>query len=470
MNERDETQVVDRAKKWQLVLFCTQSIANNLPHVFILVFFMIYHTNVNGLAAAAAGILMTTARMFDGVLGPIVGLVFEKVNPKYGKARIFIIVGSIVLNISWVLMFVNITNVSGVLKLLWVIVFYATYVFGYATMGLGNRAGWNIITKDPKQRATIPTIMQYVSMPVIIIIGGFTPKILGMMGGFFNADAWLKLIIGYAIFSFVCAILTTISLYNKDNASAYDNIELKKEEYKLKDYMKVIKNSKPLQMVILAFSSKKLASTITSAMSMYIYMYVIQDVEIRGVVSIATIPFTLSFATLGGILSRKVGLKKSLVIGSWVCIASGVIGFIAIPLLPVGSGLLIVSPLILISGVYMLGTMQTNAMISDVTDDYTVKSGNYVPGMVGSTFSFVDKIVSSFGTTFLGFILAVLGIKAGIEVNPTIYWGLLACFIIAPILGHLASIFAMRYYEIDKEHMEKVQAALAERKSADSKA
>ncbi len=464
----NETQSMGRAKTWQLLLFSMQSIANNLPHIFILVFFLIYHTNVNGLAAAAVGILMTAARMFDGITDPIVGLVFEKINPKYGKARMFLIVGNIMLNICWVLMFLNITNISSALKLLWVFVFYVLYIIGYTIQGVGIRAGWNIITKDPKQRATLPIFAQYVSMPVIIIIGGFTPKVLGMLGGFFNADAWLKVIIVYALLSFICVVFTAVSLHDKDNADAYDDINLKTEKYKLKDYVNVIKQSKPLRMLVVAFSTNKLAQTITTAMSMYLYMYVIQDMEIRGIVSIASIPFTLIFATLGGMISRKAGLKKSLVIGSWVCIAAGIIAFIMFPLLPIGKGLITASPVILMSAVIMLATVQTNAMVSDVTDDYKWRTGNHVPGMVGTTFSFVDKMVSSLGTTLVGFLLAALGIKAGIEPNATIYWGILSFFIMAPILGHLASLWAMKYYEIDKAHMEKIQSELAERKLADS--
>ncbi len=466
----NETQAIKPAKNWQLVLFSMQSIANNLPHIFILVFFLIYHTNVNGLAAAVMGIMMTAARMFDGITDPIVGLVFEKLNPKYGKARIFIIVGNIILNICWVLMFLNITSVSNLFKLVWVFVFYVLYIIGYTIMGVGFRAGWNIITKDPKQRSTIPIIQQFVSMPVIIMIGGFTPKLLGMMGGFFDANSWVKLIIGYAIISFVCALLTALSLSSTDKPESYKNLDLKTKKYKFKDYAHVIKQSKPLRMLVVAFSTNKLAQTITTAMSMYLYLYVIQDMEIRGIVSMATIPFTLIFAVLGGMLSRKVGLKKSLVIGSWVCIAAGIVAFVIFPMMPLGKGLITASPVILMSAVIMLATVQTDAMVSDVTDDYKWRTGDHVPGMVGTTFSFVDKMVSSVGTTLVGFLLAALGIKAGIEATPTIYWGILGFFLFAPILGHLASIWAMKYYDIDKEHMKKVQDALAQDKMADAEA
>ncbi len=468
MNEKNEEHVIERAKNWQLVLFGMQSIANSLSNIFILIFFLVYHTNVNGLAAAIVGLLMTGAKMFAGLIDPIVGLIFEKIDFKYGKARLFIIAGNIIMNVCWVLMFFNITNINSAFKYIWIFIFYVLYIIGHSIMSIGFRAGWNIITKDAKQRATIPTIMQYISMPVIIIVGGFTPKALGVLGGFLNADAWLKLIAVYAIISIVCAMLSAISLTSTDKPESYENINIKSERYKLKDYSQIIKQSKPLQMLMLTFSIKKLAQTIISVITMYLYMYVIQDVEIIGIVSIVTLPFTLLFATLGGMLSRKFGLKKSLVIGSWGCIVAGIIAFIMFPTLPTGKGLLTASPAILLGGIIMLATVQPEAMISDVTDDYKWRTGKYIPGMVGTTFSFADKMVSSLGTTLVGFLLGVLGIKAGIEPNATIYWGILSFYIIAPILGHLVSILAMRSYEIDKEHMEKVQAALAQDKMVDS--
>ena len=48
-------------------------------------------------------------------------------------------------------------------------------------------------------------------------------------------------------------------------------------------------------------------------------------------------------------------------------------------------------------------------MIADCTDYETCKSGFYAPGIIGTIFSFVDKLVSSLATSIVGFPLAVIG-------------------------------------------------------------
>ncbi len=463
---KNESQV-GRAKTWQLVLFSTQTVAGNLPFVFLMSFFMIYHTNVNGLVAAAVGIMMTASRLFDSVTDPLIGLVFEKMNPKYGKVRVFFIVGNIILNVSWILMFYNLSTDNGLLKLVWVFVFYLLYVIGYTIQGIGARAGENIITKDPKQRATIPLIQQYIGLPVMILASGFTPNALNMLGGFTNPQAWVKLISIYALISFTAAVLSAIAVYDKDVPEAYDDLKVTQKQYKFSDYIGIIKQSKPLQMLIIAFSTNKFASTATSAISMYVFMYVIQRMDLRLTSTLVGLPLILVFATVGGLLSRKMGFKKSLILGSWICVGVGVGAFIVQPLLPIDS-ILVIFPSMILGGTMMLVGVQTNPMVADVTDDYAWRTGNYVPAMVGMSFSFIDKMVSSVSTTFLGIMLTALGIKEGAEATQTIYWGILSFWILIPILGHLASIWAMHRYDLTKEHMVKVQAELAERKAANS--
>ena len=48
-------------------------------------------------------------------------------------------------------------------------------------------------------------------------------------------------------------------------------------------------------------------------------------------------------------------------------------------------------------------------MIADCTDYEVARTGAYAPGIIGTIFSFVDKVVSSLSTTIVGFLLAGIG-------------------------------------------------------------
>ena len=70
-------------------------------------------------------------------------------------------------------------------------------------------------------------------------------------------------------------------------------------------------------------------------------------------------------------------------------------------------------------------------------------------------FSFIDKIISSFSAMIQGFALTLAGvgnvvIKPNEPVNSTFNMAIMVCFCIVPILGHIATIIAMRWYNLDK--------------------
>ena len=110
-------------------------------------------------------------------------------------------------------------------------------------------------------------------------------------------------------------------------------------------------------------------------------------------------------------------------------------------------------------------------MIADCTDYETYRSGRFVPGMMGTMFSFIDKIVSSFSAMIQGFALTLAGVGNVVitpnePVNGTFNTAIMVCFCIIPILGHVATIIAMKWYHLDKEKMAEIQETLEARKAA----
>ena len=108
-------------------------------------------------------------------------------------------------------------------------------------------------------------------------------------------------------------------------------------------------------------------------------------------------------------------------------------------------------------------------MIADCTDYEMYRSGRFVPGMMGTMFSFIDKIISSFSAMIQGFALTLAGvgnvvIKPNEPVNSTFNMAIMVCFCIVPILGHIATIIAMRWYNLDKVKMAEIQEELENRK------
>lgn len=108
-------------------------------------------------------------------------------------------------------------------------------------------------------------------------------------------------------------------------------------------------------------------------------------------------------------------------------------------------------------------------MRADVIDYELYRSGNFMPGMVGAIYSFTEKIVASFGATIASIAVAAIGYttvmpQLGDEATWAILWVVEIIVFGLPILGWLANIIAMKFYELDKERMVEIQMAIAEKK------
>ena len=106
-------------------------------------------------------------------------------------------------------------------------------------------------------------------------------------------------------------------------------------------------------------------------------------------------------------------------------------------------------------------------MSADCADYEVYRTGKYVPGLMGTLFSFIDKMISSLASTFVALLFAGIGFVDKLPDYTTAYSDdifrvTLICFIVAPLIGWCFNIVAMKFYPLTKEKMEEVQVAIAD--------
>ena len=80
------------------------------------------------------------------------------------------------------------------------------------------------------------------------------------------------------------------------------------------------------------------------------------------------------------------------------------------------------------------------------------RSGNYIPGIMGTLFSLVDKLVSSLSATVVGIAVSFIGLES----LPTQYdpytlgmnWVVIVLFCIIPMVAWAATLIAMKGYTL----------------------
>ena len=106
-------------------------------------------------------------------------------------------------------------------------------------------------------------------------------------------------------------------------------------------------------------------------------------------------------------------------------------------------------------------------MMADCTDYEIYRSGHYVPGLVATIYSFIDKLISSFATTIVGLFIAAIGFTNSVpQVGDSLTQGMfgITMFLYCgmPIVGWIISIVAMKFYPLDGAKMKEVEDYIAE--------
>ena len=109
-------------------------------------------------------------------------------------------------------------------------------------------------------------------------------------------------------------------------------------------------------------------------------------------------------------------------------------------------------------------------MVADCADYETYRSGKFIPGIMGTLFSLVDKLVSSLSATVVSVALLFIGVK-DLPTKATPYvdgmnWVVIALFCLVPMLAWALTLFAMKGYSLDGKRVKTVQAVNAARKAA----
>ena len=112
-------------------------------------------------------------------------------------------------------------------------------------------------------------------------------------------------------------------------------------------------------------------------------------------------------------------------------------------------------------------------MVADCADYETYRSGKFIPGIMGTLFSLVDKLVSSLSATVVAIALGFIYVnELPTKATPFVdgmNWVSIALFCGVPMVAWALTLIAMRGYELDGNRIKTIQAVNAARKQAIAK-
>ena len=417
---------LNQAKMYQLVLFPFNNGATNVYYVLLMNYIAYYANGVLGLVLAFATTMVTVTRALDAFIDPVVGMLIDRTETKFGKFRPFMVLGNVVMIVSSLLLFYGtrlIPEDATAVKYVAYTVFYILLMVGYSIQTSCTRSGQTCLTNDPKQRPTFTlfnTIASLVGM-------GVTMAVASIVGG--NVGFGTKFAFAVATNTSVGVLLYSCMMGN------YNGLYLPM-------YVMGYVFSAPFFLGGLRMSQKHgqkktLVTFTTLALALYV-----------GVVALLAMWNPGNPAFCLSIFSTEGGFHLTLNAYTIIFIVLYGLGY----------------------GAYYSTADMAIPMIADCSDYEMYRSGNYAPGVIGTLFSFVDKLVSSLSTTVVGIALLAVGLTQ-LPDTTTPYadgmnWLTIVLFCVIPMIAWVLTLLAMKRYTLTGERMKEIQAVNACRKDA----
>ncbi|MBR7186906.1 MAG: MFS transporter [Clostridia bacterium] len=295
------------------------------------------------------------------------------------------------------------------------------------------------------------------------------------------------------IVSAIYTVMAIAAISSKDNPK-YWGVET--EPAKLRDYANILKGNKEIRWLVLSAGLNKLASTVATSGTVAFLLYGCLMGDYNGLF----IPFyalcfifMAAFFVWGSSTAGKKGQKRGVAqftilaflfyIGVLIMLCiydpANLATHLSIYSMEGGFHLTINAYTILFIIFYGCGYGAFNCcdnltipMVADCTDYETYRSGKYVPGIMGTLFSLVDKIISSLQTLLLTVFIVYLvpGLNAlpgeatpymeGMQLSAII------CFCLLPMAAWIVTTFCMTRYSLSGKRLQEIQAVNAVRKEA----
>lgn len=484
----DRKQILKRATIIEMICASVLGVAMNVFTNFTS-FLPYYLTGIIGVGTILAGTFVTIFRLWDAFTDIGIGVLVDNTNSRFGKFRPWIFGGAILSVVaSGLMIFVpNFLPESTPLRLTVFIIFYMLLICGSTMYNPATRSTAQVLTDDPKQRATIGmirglTIQSLYAVLPIIIYSHIIPVTKGFNFEFFKTY-WF-------VYVGITLVATGLGILGFSKKDVYQEHYVKKEnKFDRKAAWDLIKHNRPFQMLILSAGSDKLATVCQNNATVVVILYAIVAGNAKlnsGANKYTLIPCLLMIILgLGGI-GRKFGAKKSMVFASLggiiVCGLSVLLWIFGDPKTFCFPGLegftgwtgFTLSFLVLwclYKGFTLVASNVTNPMIADVIDYEQFRTGNYVPGLIGSMFSFADKVISSLGPTLVSLMIASIGFRDQLPTidtpfsNKLFVIGLFGMYGMV-IIGLIINLVAMKFYNLTPERMGEIREELDRRKSA----
>lgn len=436
--------------------------ASNLFFQFFAIFIIYYYTDVYGLSAAAVTTMLLTVKLWDWITDPIMGLIADRTNTRWGKFRPYLLWMAIPYGAFGYLMFIN-PDLGEEGKLMFAYVTYILMMTAYTAINVPYGALMGVMTTSSSERLTLGTFRFVGAFSAAIILGMSVRPLVRILGG---EDELLGFQYTMAIFA-VLSVLLFLQTFRgtKERVSPPPN----QDSHIGKDLRTLIKNTAWLVMVVAGVFT--LASVaIRGGATVYFFKYYMLDdnssfiwIWDRTSFFITTGAIVFVIGVIAGRFLSNVYDKRSLML--FLTLSNAII-----------MGLMFYIPndyywtMLSVNALASLLAGPTPALVwamyGDVADFGEWKYKRRTTALVFSAAQFAQKLGLTIGGVLPTAVLAYVGYEANMAQSETAMMGIRLIFTWLPALFSIVAGLAFIFYPLRDTQLEQIEKDLIDRRVA----
>ncbi|MDR2730262.1 MAG: MFS transporter [Treponema sp.] len=382
------------------IAYACSTLVYILPQYLLSSFLSAYYTDVALISAGVIGSVILFMRVTDGISDLIMGRLIDKTNTKLGKARPWILSGTIGVALTLFSIFHAPASMQTGSKIAYLAVTYFLLMVVFATMeGVANSTMMVYMTNNTQERNKFGASNMAGTYLGGIVAMTLTSILLSTWG--YTQSGYDKTTLLYAAIVLVFGIFATIRLKERNTGTSVKEQNIKTP---MKEILKSMYKNKYYLHVVTAGLLINLINGIITGLGIYYCRDIFGNAGLYTYVTLAVILPTLAGLPLAVMVAKKAGHHKTLFygrVGYMACLAAGAIGMLTtnMPLYlagQIGAGL-------------FASTFAAcfQARVANICDYGEYKFKTNATGMMMSATSFCNKVGLGLGSAVTGIILEV---------------------------------------------------------------
>lgn len=442
-----------------------------------------FYSNIFGLSLAHAGTLVLVTKLYDAVSDPVMGLIADRTNTRWGKYRPYLLWIAIPFAVAGVLAFFTPQTDNYTFKHVYAYVTYILMMTVYTAINVPYGAMLGVMTDDSREKSVFSSFrMFFAFIGSFIAMGSFEPllklrqSILGTLPAEWTlADStpadWT---IAVSVIGIVCAVLFILSFVM--TRERVTEAEMAKEPVRensdetaktsVAEDLKALVANGPWWMLLGGGIAILLFNCVRGGAAAYYFA------DVLGTNAIFTLALFLTVGEISQLVgvvvtvpvSEKIGKKATfLLVLVAVTILSIIVAFL--PETPAGMWALLVSQ-ILICVAIGINSPLLWSMFADVADYSELKNGRASTGLIFSSSSMAQKFGAAFGSAIVLWVLMAFGYDnaKGAVQTPEALATIKALISWIPAIGSAAGIAIMLGYPLTDKKMSDIRQELSKKR------